>query len=70
MKPKYKSPMKASNTDERGLPLRLDIGGTRRTDKPYAKPVWRLAYIEGIGAVFIPADVEVQAKKPSDFFPD
>ncbi|MGC3960486.1 MAG: hypothetical protein QM813_21920 [Verrucomicrobiota bacterium] len=67
---KHASPLKASNTDADGKPLRLDLGGTRDISKPYAKPRWRLAYIEGIGAVFVPAGAEIKAKHPSDFFTD
>lgn len=60
--------MVKSNSDEKNLPLRLDLGGIRRMDEPYARPQWKLIYLPGQGAVFVPACTKVRARQPSDFF--
>jgi hypothetical protein len=58
---------KKSNTDEKGLPLRIDLGGVRDESKPYARAKFKLIYVPGKGATFVRTDTEVKTLQPSDF---
>jgi hypothetical protein len=60
--------LKVSNVDEKGLPLRLDSRGVERDiSRPYPRVGWKLVYVAGEGAVFVPKDLPVKPKHVSDF---
>lgn len=56
-----------SNNDEKGLPLRIDVGGVRDERKPYARAAFKLIYVPGEGVVFVRSDAKVKTLQPADF---
>jgi hypothetical protein len=47
--------LKGSTVDEKGLPLRMNIGGERRLDRPYeAAKKFKLAWNRFQGVVIVP----------------
>jgi len=60
--------LRVPNRDANGLPLRLEYQQVQRDiTKPYARVGWKLVYIPGQGAVFVPKDTPVKPKHASDF---
>ena len=57
MKP-IPSHFKKSNSDDKGLPLRLGVGGVRDESKPYQRVRWKTIYVYPDGVQIVPADEE------------
>lgn len=68
MKDKPNPRFRASNSDEKGLPIRLDAGGVRDISRPYANAKFKLIYDPKQGVIFVSPNTKVKTIQPRDFF--